>query len=125
MKQIKRTRPTTWLWNAVWAVGLLLVCLTTAPESGAPAEAGPVTSAAWPPPVPSPLNLSVRETAGVARVAEVTRSGVPLPRSLNILNTTLLTVVDAANQRRVSPRHRRFCGRKPCAPCSVGADPKR
>jgi hypothetical protein len=91
MEQIKRTRSTTWLWNAVWIVGLLLVRLATA-------KAGPVANAAWPPIVPSPLTLTVRETAGVTRVAEVARSGVPLPRSLNILTTTLLTIVDASNQ---------------------------
>ena len=88
MKQVKRIRPTVWLWKAARSVGLLLICLYTVPEPAL---------AFWPPTAPSPLILTVRETAGVDRVAEVTRSGVPLPRSLNILNTTLLTIVDSAN----------------------------
>jgi hypothetical protein len=36
----------------------------------------------------------VQETTGVARVDEVVRSGVPLARSLNILDTDQLTIVD-------------------------------
>ena len=47
-------------------------------------------------PVPSQLRLTVRETAGVARSGEVVRSGVPLPRSLNVRDTSRLAVVDAA-----------------------------
>ncbi|HEY0514528.1 MAG TPA: fibronectin type III domain-containing protein [Thermoanaerobaculia bacterium] len=47
-------------------------------------------------PVPSQLRFNVRETAGVARSAEVVRSGVPLPRSLNVLGTGQLAVVDAS-----------------------------
>ena len=46
--------------------------------------------------VPSKLILDVRETAGIARGGEVVRSGVPLPRSLNVLGTGGLAVVDAA-----------------------------
>jgi fibronectin type III domain protein len=46
--------------------------------------------------VPSKLILDVRETAGVARGGEVVRSGLPLPRSLNVLGTGGLAVVDAA-----------------------------
>jgi chitodextrinase len=49
-------------------------------------------------PVPSRLVLTVRETAGVARTNEVVRSGVPLPRSLNVLNTSRLAVVDGAGR---------------------------
>ncbi len=51
---------------------------------------------AWPPPVPSQLVLTVRETAGVARMAEVVRTGVPLPRSLGVFDPAGLTVVDAS-----------------------------
>ena len=47
--------------------------------------------AAWPPTLPATLSLSVKETAGVARTAEVVRSGVPLPRSLDIRNTATAT----------------------------------
>ncbi len=46
--------------------------------------------------VPSRLNLNVRETTGIARSGEVVRSGVPLPRSLNVLATGSLAIVDAA-----------------------------
>ncbi|HKI01245.1 MAG TPA: fibronectin type III domain-containing protein [Thermoanaerobaculia bacterium] len=46
--------------------------------------------------VPSQLLLTVRETAGVARNNEVVRSGVPIPRSLNLLATGGLTLVNAA-----------------------------
>src|SRR4051812_50128530 len=37
--------------------------------------------------VPSKLLLDVRETAGGARSGEVVRSGVPMPRGLNVLGT--------------------------------------
>jgi len=53
--------------------------------------------ATWPPTPPTSLILTVRETAGVARTSEVVRSGVPLPRSLNVLVTNTLTLVDASN----------------------------
>jgi len=46
--------------------------------------------------VPSQLILNVRETVGIARTAEVVRSGVPLPRSLNVLSTSRLAIVDAS-----------------------------
>ena len=46
--------------------------------------------------VPSKLLLNVRETAGIARGGEVVRSGLPLPRGLNVLGTGGLAVVDAA-----------------------------
>ncbi|HEV8268612.1 MAG TPA: hypothetical protein VGR00_10275 [Thermoanaerobaculia bacterium] len=49
---------------------------------------------AWPPPVPPQLQMAVRETAGIARTGEVLRSGVPLPRGLNVTSTASLTVVD-------------------------------
>ena len=47
-------------------------------------------------PVPSQLILTVRETAGIARGSEVVRSGVPVPRGLNLLGTSGLAIVDAA-----------------------------
>jgi hypothetical protein len=56
---------------------------------GAPASAATMS-------VPSKLILDVRETAGVARSGEVVRSGVPVPRSLNVLGTGGLAIVDAA-----------------------------
>ena len=45
--------------------------------------------------VPAELILTVRETAGIARSSEVVRSGVPLPRSLDVRDTNALTLVDA------------------------------
>jgi hypothetical protein len=42
------------------------------------------------------IPLDVRETAGVARVGEVVRSGIPLPRAMGQLSTDNLCVVDAA-----------------------------
>jgi hypothetical protein len=59
------------------------------------AAAGPL-AAAWPPPVPGALTLTVRDTAGVARSGEVVTSGIPLPRSLGLLAPASLTLVDAA-----------------------------
>ena len=53
-------------------------------------------SAAYTVPVPSQLILTVRETAGIARSGEVVRSGVPIPRSLNLRATSSLAIVDAA-----------------------------
>src|SRR5688572_10902561 len=55
-------------------------------------------SAAYTVPVPSQLVLTVRETAGIARSGEVVRSGVPIPRSLNLRSTGPLAVVDAAGK---------------------------
>ena len=54
--------------------------------------------AAWPPPQPTSLELTVRENAGIARTSEVVRSGVPLPRALNVQSTTGLAVVDSLGQ---------------------------
>lgn len=55
-------------------------------------------AAAYGVPVPSTLLLTVRETAGIARNGEVVRSGVPMPRSLNVLSTNGLAVVNASGQ---------------------------
>jgi hypothetical protein len=52
--------------------------------------------AAWPPAQPSQLVLTVRENGGVARTGEVVRSGVPIPRSLNVTGTAGLAVVDGS-----------------------------
>lgn len=54
--------------------------------------------AAYGVPVPSQLKVTVRETAGIARSAEVVRSGVPVPRGSNLKSTAGFAVVDAANQ---------------------------
>jgi hypothetical protein len=61
---------------------------------------GPLTQpvSAYSVPVPSQLLLTVRETAGIARTGEVLRSGVPLPRSLNLRGTGSFAVVDAAGK---------------------------
>jgi fibronectin type III domain protein len=61
--------------------------------------AGARPAAAYAPPVPSQLKLTVRETAGVARSGEVVRSGVPLPRSLNLRSVAGLTLVDGGGSR--------------------------
>ena len=45
-------------------------------------------------PVPGKLLLTVRETAGIARTNEVVRSGVPMPRSLNLRGTGGFAVID-------------------------------
>jgi hypothetical protein len=51
--------------------------------------------AAYNPQIPSSLVLTVRETAGIARDGEVIRSGVPMPRSLNLRGTASFALVDA------------------------------
>src|SRR5687768_10034480 len=51
-------------------------------------------SGSWPPALPSHLLLTVRENAGIARTGEIVRSGVPVPRSLNVTSTAGLAVVD-------------------------------
>src|SRR3954452_15866435 len=53
--------------------------------------------------VPSKLILDVRETAGIARSGEVVRSGLPLPRSLNVLGTGGAGLVDAPRHPRPAP----------------------
>ncbi|MDE3089804.1 MAG: hypothetical protein KGJ80_10540, partial [Chloroflexota bacterium] len=60
-----------------------------------PASASAPHAGAWTPPVPASLNLTVRETAGVARANEVVRSGMPLPRMLNLRDPNALTLVDS------------------------------
>jgi|GEM_PF-4521958 len=70
---------------------------TTPGPSPTPTATTPPGDGDWPPAVPASLALTVRETSGVARVNEVIRSGVPLARSHNILNTSQLTIVDASD----------------------------
>ncbi|HVR95942.1 MAG TPA: fibronectin type III domain-containing protein [Thermoanaerobaculia bacterium] len=70
----------------------LLLVLVLLACFAAPYEA----RAAYNPQVPSSLILTVRETAGIARNGEVIRSGVPMPRSLNLRSTASLALVDAA-----------------------------
>src|SRR4051812_50159411 len=53
--------------------------------------------------VPSKLLLDVRETAGVARSGEVVRSGVPMPRGLNVLGTGGPAPVDASAPQAPPP----------------------
>jgi hypothetical protein len=50
--------------------------------------------AAWPPSEPAEPVLSVINTTGFARSAELVRSGVPIPRSRNLLGIASLAVVD-------------------------------
>jgi hypothetical protein len=54
--------------------------------------------AAYGVPVPSQLRLTVRDTAGIARNNEVVRTGVPMPRSLNLQSVNGLAVVNSAGQ---------------------------
>ena len=59
-----------------------------------PAPAPAATASRFAKPVPaSPIGLTVRETAGVARAGEVLRSGVPLPRSLGVRDPRRLAVM--------------------------------
>src|SRR6476646_537436 len=60
---------------------------------------GETARAAWAPSLPSRLNLTVRETAGVARSGEVVRSGVPMPRSLNLKSVAGFTLIDGSGAR--------------------------
>lgn len=79
------------------ALLLALLSLTTGLLQR-PASAANLTSLATTVPVPSKLMLTVRETAGVARTNEVVRSGVPMPRSLNLRGTGSLAVVDSSGK---------------------------
>jgi hypothetical protein len=74
------------------SVVTLLFALLIIPFQARPA------AAAYGVPVPAQLLLTVRDTAGVARSGEVVRSGVPMPRSLNLRSTSGLAVVSAAGQ---------------------------
>ncbi|HYO14237.1 MAG TPA: fibronectin type III domain-containing protein [Thermoanaerobaculia bacterium] len=76
---------------------LMLFAFFADPFDAGPAFAAPAPSTAYSQvPVPSQLILTVRETAGVPRVDEVVRSGVPMPRSLNLRSVAGLAVVDAS-----------------------------
>ncbi len=55
--------------------------------------AAPDASAAWPPPTPAQISLSVRNTSAVDR-NELVRGGVPLPRALSLTHTGSLAIVD-------------------------------
>jgi hypothetical protein len=46
-------------------------------------------------PLPTALILTVRDTAGVGRTGEVVRSGIPLPRGLDVRDPATLTLVDS------------------------------
>jgi hypothetical protein len=86
--------------SAVW-----LSCAAPEPP-GRSSSLAPVSQPASPPqarPTPAPraaagapgrIPLEVRETAGVARTGEVVRSGVPLPRSLDVRDVRGLAAVD-------------------------------
>ncbi len=54
--------------------------------------------ASWPPAQPGALLLTIRETSGIARTNEIVRTGVPLPRGLNLMSTAGLTVVNGNRQ---------------------------
>lgn len=73
-------------------VACLFAALVAGPFAAQPA------GAAYGVPVPSQLRLTVRETAGIARANEVVRTGVPIPRSLNLKSTAPLAVVDSASR---------------------------
>lgn len=55
-------------------------------------------TAAWPPAQPDSLLLTLREHNGVARTGETVRSGVPLPRALNVQSVAGLAVVNGQGQ---------------------------
>ncbi|MEA2563811.1 MAG: hypothetical protein QOH06_5315 [Acidobacteriota bacterium] len=55
-------------------------------------------SATYSVPVPTQLILTVRETAGIARSGEVIRSGVPIPRILNLRSTSTFAIVDSTGK---------------------------
>ncbi|MFL6197040.1 MAG: hypothetical protein ACJ75H_22835 [Thermoanaerobaculia bacterium] len=78
--------------RSILLIAALLACAGPEPPEG---TAGPVPSASAPlaNSVPARIPLTVRETAGVARSAEVVRSGVPLPRSLGVRDLNGLAVV--------------------------------
>ncbi len=79
------------------ALALVIACgfaAVTTPADTQGNSAPP--SASSRPRIPSELILTVRETAGIARAGEVVRSGVPLPRGLNLRDSNSLTLVDAA-----------------------------
>ncbi|HEX2645356.1 MAG TPA: hypothetical protein VHU81_20325, partial [Thermoanaerobaculia bacterium] len=73
---------------------LLLLSVTVFLFNSPRAQAA--SPAAYDFPVPSRLVMTVRETAGIGRSQEVVRSGVPLARSLNVLDTSRLAVLDAS-----------------------------
>jgi hypothetical protein len=76
---------------------LMLFALLADPFDPGPALAAPAPTTSYSQvPVPSQLILTVRETAGVPRVGEVVRSGVPMPRSLDLRSVAGLAVVDAS-----------------------------
>lgn len=68
----------------------------TVPVGNEPGTLGQFISPDLPSSTSAALTLTVRETAGIARSGEVVRSGVPLPRSLNLRSPNTLTLVDAA-----------------------------
>src|SRR4029079_8808516 len=79
----------------VLILAILTACFTGPFDAGASGTA----AVAAPIPVPSQLLLTVRDTAGIARSNEVVRSGVPIPRSLSLLGTSGLAVVDASGAK--------------------------
>ncbi|HEX2642941.1 MAG TPA: hypothetical protein VHU81_08100, partial [Thermoanaerobaculia bacterium] len=76
------------------AVPLLLSLFLAVVLTGFSDADAATPAAAYSYPVPSRLVMTVRETAGIARTQEVVRSGVPLPRSLNVVDTSRLAVID-------------------------------
>lgn len=80
------------VFRLVVPIACLFATLVAGPFAARPA------GAAYGVPVPSQLRLTVRETAGIARAGEVVRTGVPIPRSLNLTSTSRLAVVDSANR---------------------------
>jgi hypothetical protein len=75
-----------------------LAFLSAAALIAIPNLLSPPRASAYSVPVPSKLSLTVRETAGVARNAEVVHSGVPMARSLGLRDTSRLAIVDASGQ---------------------------
>lgn len=78
--------------RSILLIAALLACAGPETPEGA-AKPVPSPSAPLANSVPARIPLTVRETAGVARSAEVVRSGVPLPRSLGVRDLNGLAVV--------------------------------
>lgn len=82
--------------HVVRAIALILGAVTLL--AGLPG----IATAAPPPPAVAAsvrrLPLQIRETAGIARSNEIVRQGVPLPKSLGLVGTSSLTVVNSAGR---------------------------
>lgn len=79
---------------------LVLSCsaASDSPERRAAAQERHDPPAVRDPSIDPRIDLTVRETAGIARQGEVATTGIPLPRGLLVLDPRRLAVVDAAGK---------------------------